>query len=424
MMGKGYGRFRLGQKRLLASLALALATILPATAQSLVPLPPQPDGLAWPTEGWEQGELPAGIADDVRAQIDEVMTRELSDVMGETRAVVIIHRGKLVLEAYRDGFGPETKQVSWSMAKSVTSALTGRAVQLGLIEDIDVPMPSPFEADDPRSEITWRQWLTMTDGLDYLEIGATSMAENDVIQMMYGPGRFDVTQYIVSELEPEHAPGTHWNYSTAGFHLIGWALWNAMHKMQAAELGPGENFFDIDRMHDAALIVGWINRVLFDPLGMDAQPEFDAAGTYLGGSLVWASARDFAKFGYLYLRDGVWEGERLLPEGWVDFSRTGLTTDDGNVYGAGFWLTAEDESSVGDYHQGEPADAFSAEGHEGQTIYIVPSRDLVIVRLGLMSNEGDNWPALFEWNQSLANLFPESRFASIPDESGTETNSP
>ena len=82
MMGKGYGRFRLGQKRLLASLALALATILPATAQPLVPLPPQPDGLAWPTEGWEQGELPAEIADDVRAQIDEVMTRELSDVMG------------------------------------------------------------------------------------------------------------------------------------------------------------------------------------------------------------------------------------------------------------------------------------------------------------------------------------------------------
>ena len=99
-------------------------------------------------------------------------------------------------------------------------------------------------------------------------------------------------------------------------------------------------------------------------------------------------------------------------------------TDDGNVYGAGFWLTADAESSVGDYHQGEPADAFSAEGHEGQTIYIVPSRDLVIVRLGLMSNEGDNWPALFEWNQSLANLFPETRFASIPDESGTETNSP
>ncbi|RIJ17544.1 class C beta-lactamase-related serine hydrolase [Henriciella mobilis] len=423
MLGKGYGRFWLGQKRLLASLALAFATILPATAQSLVPLPPQPDGLAWPTEGWEQGELPPGIADDVRAQIDEAMARELSDVMGETRGVVIIHRGKLVLEAYRDGFGPDTKQVSWSMAKSITSALTGRAVQLGLIEDIDAPMPSPFEADDPRSEITWRQWLTMTDGLDYLEIGATSMAENDVIQMMYGPGRFDVTQYIVSELPLIHEPGTVWNYSTAGYHLLGRALQKTISDKTNCSHPK------LDLCSEAGSGPSWsaqvIKALLFDPLGMDAQPEFDSAGTYLGGSLVWASARDFAKFGYLYLRDGVWEGERLLPEGWVDFSRTDPDATDANVYGAGWWITTRGADPVPSYQKrnAPPWDSFAAEGHEGQTIFVVPSRDLVIVRLGLMSNEGENWPELFRWNQSLAARFPETRFASIPDESGTETNS-
>lgn len=431
MLGKGYGRFRLGQKRLLVSLALALATILPATAQSLVPLPPQPDGLAWPTEGWEQGELPPGIADDVRAQIDEAMARELSDVMGETRAVVIIHRGKLVLEAYRDGFGPETKQVSWSMAKSVTSALTARAVQLGLIEDIDAPMPSPFEADDPRSEITWRQWLTMTDGLDYLEIGATSMAENDVIQMMYGPGRFDVTQYIVSGLEPIHEPGRVWNYSTAGFHLIGRALQVGIGAPPGCSTPANrqmlEGFSPVTPCVASDVpMADWMQEVLFDPLGMDAQPEFDSAGTYLGGSLVWASARDFAKFGYLYLRDGVWEGERLLPEGWVDFSRADPDATDANVYGAGWWITTRGADPNPPYQKrnAPPWDSFAAEGHEGQTIFVVPSRDLVIVRLGLMSNEGENWPELFRWNQSLAARFPETRFASIPDESGTETNSP
>ncbi|MEM5515495.1 serine hydrolase [Henriciella sp. AS95] len=416
-----------------------------AVAQELVPLPPQPEGVAWPTEGWEMGELPEDIAADVQAHVDDAMSRELADELGETRAVVIIHHGKLVLEAYRDGFGPDTKQVSWSMAKSITSALTGRAVQLGLIEDIDYPMPSPFAEDDPRSEITWRQWLTMTDGLDYLEIGAETMDENDVIQMTYGPGRYDVIQYIVDELPPAHEPGVHWNYSTAGFHLIAWALQEFDRRFLALRGGAGlsaasaaeisslnsnygkcvsnedqngmrcdRSLVDSENVSLQALATRRMDLWLFDALGMDAQPEFDAAGTFLGGSLVWASARDFAKFGYLYLRDGVWEGERLLPEGWVDFSRTGAQGDDGNVYGAGWWITTYGEDPAPEYQlrNAPPWDSFAAEGHEGQTLYVVPSRDLVIVRLGLMPNGGNNWPALFQWNQTLASMFPETRFAS------------
>ena len=165
--------------------------------------------------------MPAGSAEAVTALIEDAMARELSDVMGETRGIVIIHQGRLVAEAYRDGFTPETKQISWSMAKSVTHALVGRAVHLGLIKDIDAAMPSPFEEDDPRRLITWRQWLNMTDGLDYHEIDAgDDLENNDVVQMMFGRGRFDVIQYVVDELEPAHAPGTHWNYSTAGFHMI------------------------------------------------------------------------------------------------------------------------------------------------------------------------------------------------------------
>ncbi|MEM9180967.1 MAG: serine hydrolase, partial [Pseudomonadota bacterium] len=131
----------------------------------------------------------APLADDL---ISAAMAGEKADTMGETRAVVIIHQGRLVAEAYRDGFGPTTKQVSWSMAKSITQALVGRAVHLGLIQDIDAPMPTPFQADDPRAAITWRQWLTMTDGLDYKEINATGLADNDVVNMMYGRGKYDV----------------------------------------------------------------------------------------------------------------------------------------------------------------------------------------------------------------------------------------
>ncbi|MBL4878976.1 MAG: serine hydrolase [Hyphomonas sp.] len=362
-----------------------------AAAQALVPLPPQPEGLAWPTQEWETGEIPEETAPLVQPLIDQAMAGRLEDEMGETRALVIVHHGKIVVETYADGFGPDTKQVSWSMVKSVTSALAGRAVELGLIEDLDAPMPTPFDEGDPRAEISWRQWLTMTDGLDYTEIGATSMAENDVIQMMYGPGRFDVLEYIKDELPPLHEPGAVWNYSTAAFHLIGRALQGL-----AASDSSSATFSD------------WFRRQFSDPIGMNAVIEFDPAGTYLGGSLVWASARDFAKFGYLYLRDGVWDGERLLPEGWVDFSRSHPEAPKENVHGAGFWLTTDGAAPVPDYQRRDapPWDSFAAEGHEGQTIFIVPSRDLVIVRLGLMSNEGENWPRLFRWNQAVASAFP------------------
>ncbi|MEM9055169.1 MAG: serine hydrolase, partial [Pseudomonadota bacterium] len=406
-------------------------SVLPAAAQDLFPLQPHPEGVAWPMESWEIGTMPAETAPTVEALITKAIAGEKSDVMGETRAVVVIHRGRLVAERYREGFGPETKQVSWSMAKSITQALVGRAVQLGLIEDIDATMPTPFEADDSRSQITWRQWMNMTDGLDYKEINATSLADNDVVNMMYGRGKYDVLEYVREELPLVHEPGTHWNYSTASYHLVSWALQNGIGSafeinMELCREHLGDtglvNSTCILRL-DASHITTpkgvtlnarvWNGRAgglglllgtsLLYPLGMDAQPEFDPSGTFLGGSLIWASARDFAKFGYLYLRDGVWEGERLLPEGWVEFARTKTPADNANIYGAGWWITAYGETRTHAQNAKTPPwDAFHAGGHEGQTIWVVPSRDLVIVRLGLMSNATENWEALYEWNQQIA----------------------
>ena len=386
-------------------LGFVFIAALPAAAQELVPLPPQPAELAWPTNGWETGEMDAGVAAIVTPLIDTAVASQKNELMGETRAVVIIHHGRLVAESYRDGFGPETKQISWSMAKSVTSALVGRAVALGLIEDIDAAMPTPFDAGDPRAEITWRQWLTMTDGLDYTEIGATSMADNDVIQMMFGKGRFDVLDYVKSDLPLIHEPGTHWNYSTATFHLIGRAVQGLLQDIPMPEFATDQGL-QLDR--------SFLQEILLRPIGMDALVEFDAAGTYLGGSLVWASPRDFAKFGYLYLRDGVWDGERLLPEGWVDFARTKTPADNSNVYGAGWWITAYGAPLTHAQNATTPPwDAFHAGGHEGQTIWVVPSRDLVIVHLGLMENTDENWSALYEWNQAIARAFPDVAAAPV-----------
>jgi len=416
----------------------------------LYPLQPHPENVAWPTEAWETGTMPVETAPIVEDLIATAMAGEKTDIMGETRAVVIIHRGRLVAEAYRDGFGPDTKQVSWSMAKSITQALVGRAVQLGLIEDIDASMPTPFAADDPRAAITWRQWLTMTDGLDYKEINATSLADNDVVNMMYGRGKYDVLAYVQEELPLIHEPGTHWNYSTAGYHLVSSALMDEFSfetrttEARAERTGGSslEEILDLVQSDSARLqteprnsdrscdrnplnctppaplcsptgsstceFAGHLWYQLFWQIGMDAQPEFDASGTFLGGSLVWASARDFAKFGYLYLRDGIWEEERLLPQGWVDFARTKTPAENANIYGAGWWITAYGEARSHPQNADSPPwDAFHAGGHEGQTIWVVPSKDLVIVRLGLMSNAGRNWPALYEWNQQIARAFPD-----------------
>ncbi len=382
--------------RVFSLCVMALMLGAPALADGLVPLSPQPAGLDWPQKSWAVGALPDNARSDVLALVDDAMARNLDDVMGETRAIVVIHKGKVVLERYRDGFDATTKQISWSMAKSFTSALVGRAVDQGLIDDIDAPMPGPWAADDPRAKITWRQWLNMVDGLQYHEIGEPDLAQNDVVQMMAGSGRFDVIAYAKA-LPLAYTPGTRWNYSTAGFHLIARALQGLI--ADKARTPPPAPLAMIDYTQSA----------LFGPLGMDARIEFDRAGTFMGGSLVWASARDYARFGYLYLRDGVWGEQRLLPEGWVDFSRTKTPADNATVYGAGWWINAADSNDIRPKGQGSalgPRDAFSAQGHEGQIIWVVPSRDLVIVRLGLMGNGGESWPALYDWAQKVAMAFP------------------
>ena len=409
-------------RKALMGAAVGLALGANAMAQTVSELEPSfppidqtiPQQDIWPASAWVTQPLPDAAAEDVTRLIDIVMARDLDDEMGETRAVVVIHEGRLVAEAYREGFGPDTKQVSWSMAKSITQALVGRAVQEGLIADIDAPMPGPWAEDDPRAAITWRQWLTMTDGLEYNEIGEADLAKNDVVQMMFGAGQADVVGYV-EDLPLAHEPGTVWNYSTAGFHTIGRAIQSALGlRSGCSSSGNRANATSISPITPCAPetdsnMARWLEGVLFDPLGMDAVAEFDAAGTFLGGSLVYASARDFARVGYLYLRDGVWEGERLLPKGWVDFARTESPGENVNVYGAGWWITPP-EGVERSHRQAAltcPCDAFHAGGNEGQTIWVVPSKDLVIVRLGLMPNSEENWRALYEWNQELARAFPD-----------------
>ncbi|MBC7974702.1 MAG: serine hydrolase [Myxococcales bacterium] len=315
--------------------------------------------------------------------------------LGETRAVVIIHRGKLVSERYMPGYGPETKLLSWSMAKSVTQALVGIAVRRGLV-DIDKPMGNPhWPAGDPRAPIPWRHWINMIDGQDYHELGVADQTLNDAAKMLYGPGRRDVARYAAM-LPLVHPPATHWNYNSAGVNLIADAL--------ARVVAPGTT-----GVARRAQMSAWMKAELFGPIGMtSATPEFDAAGNFIGSAFVYATARDWAKFGLLYLRDGVWQGQRILPEHWVDFARTKTPVADCDVYGAGFWITPSSGRGKPEagFASGGPRDLFLAQGHEGQLVVIVPSKDLVVVRLGHLADLS-GWAPLGAWVERIVALFPD-----------------
>jgi CubicO group peptidase (beta-lactamase class C family) len=274
------------------------------------------------------------------------------------------------------------------MAKSFTQALIGIAVGDGVV-DIDQPLKTPHRSDP---KLTLRHLITLTDGLAWDE-GNYDPARSDATRMLYGEGRFDGAAYVAAKPQ-EAPPGTRWRYSTGAFHLAAAEL--------QANLFPGAKTPDARR----AAMADWMRRRLFDPVGMtSAVPEFDAAGTFVGGSLLYATARDFARFGELYRKQGIWGQTQVLPAGWTQFARTPTLQ---SAYGAGWWLEAKAGNSEPSLMDGKgPMDAFSAQGHNGQVILVVPSKGAVLVRLGLMNDGSAAWKALGEWITPIVNALPD-----------------
>jgi CubicO group peptidase (beta-lactamase class C family) len=365
-----------------------------ASAQQLHPLPPQPTGVAWPGADWETAALPNDVD---RPTFDLAVTEAFAgphELMGETRAVLVVQGGRVVFERYGDGFTRETRLNSWSVGKSITHALVGAAVLQERLA-IDAPMGNPhWRAGDRRASITWREWLQMVDGLDYQE-SAEDISQAGNARMLFGEGRRDVARWAANR-RLIHDPGTHWNYTSAGTLLIADALTRVV--------APNAS----DANDRRARMRAWMNTSLFDRIGMRPLVEFDPQGTFYGSSLFWATGRDYARFGYLYLRDGVWNGERVLPEGWVDFGRTPGPDVNTDVYGAQWWLTPPSGTGKPDRSlivNPDLRDAFSAQGHEGQIIVVVPSKDLVMVRLGRFDGGAEAWDALGDWAGRLIGAF-------------------
>jgi CubicO group peptidase (beta-lactamase class C family) len=340
----------------------------------LAPLPQQPTDTPWPTKDWPLGDVPAG-ADAVRLNhlLDHAFAPEQPDELRESHALVVIHRGRLVAERYAPGIGPSDTLPSWSIAKSITQALLGLVVADGRI-DIHAPAPVPeWPAGDPRRATTTDLLLRMSSGLAFVEEYRPG-EPSDTIAMLFGDGKDDVARYAA--LKPlEHAPGTFWAYSSGSANLAA----------RAASIA-------LDRFGPA--LEAYLRARLFEPLGMtSAVPKCDTAGTFIGSSYCFAAARDFARFGLLYLRDGMWDGQRLLPQGWVDYARTATFQQptDGARYGASWWLDLAGPGS------------FSANGYQGQYVVVVPQRDLVIVRLG--ATPDDALQPVKDWIRAVAECF-------------------
>jgi len=276
-----------------------------------------------------------------------------------TRAVVVVHEGWVVAERYALGIEASKPLIGWSMTKSVTHALIGLAVGDGLMS-VEAPLPVPEwrSPTDPRHEITLDQMLRMSSGLAFEEV--YDDFTSDTIRMLmrtWDAGGLAATMPLGA------APDTVWSYSSGTSNIIARSLRQA--------IGDDETYwrFPYER--------------LFHPLGMtSAVIERDPSGSFVGSSYSYATARDWARFGLLYLNDGVWGDERLLPEGWVEYGVTPTPGAPEKKYGAHWRLNA------GGQFEGVPLDEFRAAGYDGQYVMVIPSRNTVIVRLGQTPADG------------------------------------
>lgn len=326
-----------------------------------------------PAEGVDRQALDAAIV-SAFAEPDPARPRN-------TRALVVVHRGRIVAERYAPGFAAAMPLIAWSMTKGALNALVGLRIKDGKIALTDRALLPEWRGEgDKRRDISLDQLLRMESGLEFDESYDDPLA--DVTVMLFARG--DMAKFAADK-PLLHPPGTHWAYSSGTSLLISRAL--------RATFANEEDYLRYPRER------------LFGPLGMrSAVLTSDAAGTLVGSSLLYASARDFARLGLLYLQDGVWQGKRLLPEGWVAYTLTPAKDAPDGTYGAHMWLKLP--LSEGHGEPPMPDDAYYFLGHDEQIIAIVPSRDLVIVRLGLTARGG-------AWDHAkdlapIVNAFPPS----------------
>jgi CubicO group peptidase (beta-lactamase class C family) len=322
---------------------------------------PDPREQDWPTgDRGAFGSVPPAVESALEAALDWAFDDTGREQRQNTRGVVIVHGGRIVGERYAPGWGPQTPQISWSMGKSIAAALVGVLVQQG---ELSLEQPAPVEAwqgaRDPRRAIRIADLLQMSSGLDFDNFGLdprhSYSAANEHFRVYFDA----VDAYAHAVHQPlRHEPGAVWRYLNSDPLTL-------MHIVRETVEARGGSLLDFPQRH------------LFDRIGARSMVlETDAWGNFIITGFDYGSTRDWARFGLLHLQDGVWEGERILPEGWVDFVRTPAPADPRRAYGGQFWLNR------GGAMPRIPEDSYWAAGYMGQQTLIVPSRNLVIARHG------------------------------------------
>ncbi|MBU2510758.1 beta-lactamase family protein [bacterium] len=331
---------------------------------------PKPDQQKeWPFgERVDFDNIPADINKDKLSQAVEEAFQEPGETsMRNTQAVVIVYKGKLVAEKYTEQFSPKTPMLGWSMSKTITNGLTGVMVEKG---KLDIHQPAPVKIwkknTDPRSKITLDHLLRMSSGLDFEEEYAPL---KDATYMLYDSK--SMADYAADK--PLRAkPDGEWYYSSGTTNIIARII-------KDAAGGSLVSFNDFARTQ------------LFDKLQMySAIIEPDASGSFVGSSYMFATPRDWARYGLFLLNDGVWNGERILPEGWVSYSTTPTPLAPKGEYGAQIWLNAGEKGNINNRDfPSLPNDMFYLSGFNGQIVAIIPSKNLIVVRIGATHNSSD-----------------------------------
>lgn len=366
---------------------LALASSLVATLTACGDAPPVEQPLS------EQaiaavGKDPGAPDEQLARQLDDLFTNE---ALGETRAAVVMYDGKIAAERYAPGYDEETRFVSWSMAKTVTAVMIGMLVADGQLQlDQSPPIPEWQRPGDPRGAITLRQLLQMRSGLRHTEAGDPPY-ESSEVRMLFLDGRDDMAKW--AEEQPlEAEPGAKFEYSSSTTVILA--------DIAARILARGSEKPEVRRRAVSA----FLHDRLFDPLGLNSVvPEFDAHGTLIGGSLIHASARDWAKFGEFLRNGGSVGGAQLVPRKWIDFMTS--PSPRSAFYGGQTWLNTEaDRDSDSLYPIAQPPGLFAAIGHMGQYILVSPSQRLTVVRLG--HSDAEERAVLLRQLKDVVDLYP------------------
>ncbi len=336
------------------------------SVKAIPPLCNNYDTIPWPNGNKLSDDIPQNIN---KVKLDLVVEKAFDDSHSKkprnTRAVIVVYKNEIIAEKYGAGFDKNMPLLGWSMSKSITNALVGILVKQGKL-DIYKPVDIKEWQNDARKEITLNNLLQMNSGLEWNEAyGSLS----DVVKLLYKNGNF--YEYAINK-RAVAKPDSIWNYSTGTTNIVTAII--------RKTIGNDSVYFEFPK------------KELFNKIGMhSAVMEVDASGTFVGSSYVYATPRDWARFGLLYLNRGIWDGEEILHESWIDYSKTPNKTSDGR-YGAFFWLN--NSKKLPDV----PDDMYSCNGFQEQRVFIIPSKKLVVVRMGFCEN-GD-----FDFNEFLSEI--------------------